>query len=57
MSLWAQIGAVMDPDAQGALTYFFLPMYLLGLIPLGYAGGRLTGHLVFRHPAPPPGRA
>jgi len=43
VSLWAHIGTVVYPDAQGALVYFFLPFYLLILIPLGYAVGRWIG--------------
>ncbi|TAJ10413.1 MAG: hypothetical protein EPO61_02955 [Nitrospirae bacterium] len=43
VSLWAHIGTVAYPDAQGALVYFFLPFYLLALIPLGYAVGRRLG--------------
>jgi hypothetical protein len=53
LSAWAHIGTILHPDAQGALVYFFLPIYLLGLIPLGYAAGRLVGTLVFRKPVPP----
>lgn len=52
LSAWAHIGTILHPDAQGALVYFFLPIYLLGLIPLGYACGRLVGTLLFRKPAP-----
>nr|MBI3611600.1 hypothetical protein [Nitrospirota bacterium] len=43
VSLWAHIGTVVYPDAQGALVYFFLPFYLSILIPLGYAVGRWIG--------------
>lgn len=43
VSLWAHIGTVVYPDAQGALVYFFLPFYLSILIPLGYAVGRRLG--------------
>jgi hypothetical protein len=53
LSAWAHLGTTIHPDAQGALVYLFLPIYLLGLIPLGYALGRLAGNLVFRKPAPP----
>lgn len=53
LSAWAHIGTTLYPDAQGALVYFFLPIYLLGLIPLGYAAGRLVGTLMFRKPVPP----
>lgn len=40
LSLWAHVGTIVWPDAQGALVYFFLPIYLLILTPLGYALGR-----------------
>ena len=53
-STWAHLATVLHPDAQGALVYFFLPIYLLGLIPLGYAVGRLAGTLLFKRPVPPP---
>lgn len=52
LSAWAHIGTILHPDAQGALVYFFLPIYLLGFIPLGYAVGRLAGTLLFKQPAP-----
>ena len=48
LSTWVQIAVVVHPDAQGALTYFFLPIYLVGLIPLGYALGRLAGQFLVR---------
>lgn len=54
LSTWAHLATVLHPDAQGALVYFFLPIYLLGLIPLGYAVGRLAGMLLFKRPVPPP---
>jgi len=53
LSTWAHLATTLHPDAQGALVYFFLPIYLLGLIPLGYAAGRLVGTLVSRKPVPP----
>ncbi|MSQ77541.1 MAG: hypothetical protein EXR97_03680 [Nitrospiraceae bacterium] len=53
LSAWAHIGTILHPDAQGALIYFFLPIYLMGLIPLGYAVGRLAGTLLFKQPVPP----
>ncbi|MBM4133581.1 MAG: hypothetical protein FJ245_07420 [Nitrospira sp.] len=43
VSLWAHIGTVVYPDAQGALLYFFLPFYLLLLTPLGYVMGHIVG--------------
>ncbi len=56
-STWAHVITVLHPDAQGALVYFFLPIYLLGLIPLGYAVGRGAGMLFFKKPVPPPDTA
>lgn len=53
LSTWAHLATTLHPDAQGALVYFFLPIYLMGLIPLGYAVGRLAGTLLFKQPAPP----
>ncbi len=53
LSTWAHLATTLHPDAQGALVYFFLPIYLMGLIPLGYAVGRLAGMLLFKKPAPP----
>lgn len=52
LSAWAHLATTLHPDAQGALVYFFLPIYLMGLIPLGYAVGRLAGNLLFKKPAP-----
>ena len=54
LSAWVHIGTTLYPDAQGALAYFFLPIYLLGLIPLGYACGRLIGKITLRAPRPRP---
>jgi hypothetical protein len=53
LSAWMQIAVVVHPDAQDALAYFFLPIYLMGLIPMGYAVGRLAGNLLFKKTAPP----
>jgi hypothetical protein len=54
LSTWVHVEVLIHPDAQGALAYFFLPIYLLGLIPIGYALGRLAGRFLFAQPAPPP---
>jgi hypothetical protein len=51
LSTWAHLATTLHPDAQGALVYFFLPIYLLGLIPLGYGCGRLIGTIATRTPA------
>jgi len=48
LSTWAHLATTLHPDAQGALVYFFLPLYLLGLIPLGYGCGRLIGTIARR---------
>ena len=42
VSFWAHLSALLYPDAQGALVYFFLPFILLVLMPLGYGIGRLV---------------
>lgn len=42
VTFWTHLSALMYPDAQGALVYFFLPFILLVLIPLGYGAGRLS---------------
>jgi hypothetical protein len=47
VSFWTHLSALMHPDGQGALVYFFLPFILLVLLPLGYGLGRLT--LAFMH--------
>jgi len=41
IAFWTHLSALLYPDAQGALVYFFLPYILVVLIPLGYAIGRL----------------
>jgi hypothetical protein len=41
VNFWTHLSALLYPDAQGALVYFFLPSVLLVLIPLGYGAGRL----------------
>ena len=41
IAFWTHLSALLYPDAQGALVYFFLPYILVVLIPLGYAMGRL----------------
>lgn len=41
VSFWTHLSALMYPDAQGALVYFFLPYVLVVLIPFGYGIGRL----------------
>jgi hypothetical protein len=42
VNFWTHLSALLYPDAQGALVYFFLPYILLVLIPLGYGIGRLV---------------
>ena len=41
IAFWTHLSALLYPDAQGTLVYFFLPYILVVLIPLGYAMGRL----------------
>jgi len=41
VNFWAHLSALMYPDAQDALVYFFLPYVLIVLIPLGYGIGRV----------------
>ena len=48
LSAWVHIAVVVHPDAQGALAYFFLPIYLMGLIPMGYGCGWLIGKVAVR---------
>ncbi len=51
VNFWTHLSALLYPDAQGALVYFFLPYVLLVLIPLGYGLGRLVpafAHLIRR---------
>ena len=51
VSFWTHLSALMYPDAQGALVYFFLPYVLFVLLPLGYGLGRLI--LAFSHTVRP----
>jgi hypothetical protein len=39
VSIWIQVTILFHPDAQGAIAYLFLPVVLLVLLPVGYAGG------------------
>lgn len=47
---WTHVDVLIHPDAQGALAYFFLPIVLLLLLPVGYAVGRLAARVL----VPPP---
>ena len=40
VAAWTHIEVLIHPDAQGALAYFYLPILLLALLPLGYGLGR-----------------
>lgn len=42
LATWTHIEVLVHPDAQGALAYFFLPVWLLCALPVGYALGRLA---------------
>ena len=48
LSAWTHVMTLWYPDAQSALAYLFLPVLLLGLMPVGYALGRGLGTLIFR---------
>ncbi|MDP9132143.1 MAG: hypothetical protein M3M98_03290, partial [Nitrospirota bacterium] len=47
---WTHVDVLIHPDAQGALAYFFLPIVLLLLLPVGYAVGRLAAKVFVRSP-------
>jgi hypothetical protein len=42
VNFWTHLSALLYPDIQGTLVYFFLPYIVLVLIPLGYGIGRLV---------------
>lgn len=48
VSFWTHVSALLYPDAQSALFYFFLPFVLLVLMPLGYGIGRLASAFAAR---------
>lgn len=48
---WTHADVLIHPDAQGALAYFFLPIVLLLLLPVGYAVGRLAARVLLPHRA------
>ncbi|MDF0644933.1 MAG: hypothetical protein P0111_12965 [Nitrospira sp.] len=48
LSAWVHMATLWFPDAQGALVYIFLPIGLTGLLPVGYAIGRVLGRLLVR---------
>ena len=48
LSGWTHLDTLLYPDAQGALAYVFLPVVLLIVLLVGYAGGRLVGALLIR---------
>lgn len=48
LGTWTHVTTLWYPDAQGALAYFFLPIWQVLLMPLGYAGGRLLGLILIR---------
>lgn len=43
---WIHVDVLIHPDAQGALAYFYLPILLLGILPLGYGLGRALAKAV-----------
>ena len=48
---WTHLDVLLHPDAQGALAYFYLPLILLALLPVGYAAGRLIAKMLMPRPA------
>ncbi len=48
---WTHGDVLIHPDAQGALAYFFLPIVLLLMLPVGYAVGRLAAKVLLPHRA------
>lgn len=48
LSAWIHVVTLWFPDAQNALVYIFLPIGLTGLLPIGYAIGRLLGRFLVR---------
>ena len=46
---WTHVDVLIHPDAQGALAYFFLPIVLLLLLPVGYIVGRLAARVLLPH--------
>jgi len=49
---WTHLDVLLHPDAQGALAYFYLPLILLALLPVGYGAGRLIARMLMpRHAA------
>ena len=48
---WTHVDILIHPDAQGALAYFFLPIVLLLLLPVGYVVGRLAARVLLPYRA------
>jgi hypothetical protein len=46
---WTHVDVLIHPDAQGALAYFFLPIVLLFLLPVGYGICRLAARVLLPH--------
>lgn len=49
VTVWTHVDVLIHPDAQGALAYFFLPIVLLLLLPVGYGVGRLAARVLLPH--------
>lgn len=49
LTTWTHADILIHPDAQGALTYFLLPILLLLVLMVVYLVGRLAAPLLFPH--------
>lgn len=48
---WTHVDVLLHPDAQGALAYFFLPILLLLILPVGYGLGRVLARVLMPRPS------
>ena len=49
LTIWTHVDILIHPDAQGAMTYFLLPILLLLLLLVGYVIARLAAPLLLPH--------
>ena len=52
IAAWVHVDVLIHPDAQGALAYFYLPILLLVVLPLGYGLGRALAKLFLPRVSP-----